>query len=83
MPPGRSCNNSNFEVWPGRFPVAVGFGDGLASASLVLIAFIFLFLLAPSFFFRFPWFGIVVPPQCWLQIDFRFSEKIFTNLRIF
>ena len=63
MAPGRSCNNSNFEVWPGRFPVAVGFGDGLASASFVLIAFIFLFLLAPSFFFRFPWFGIVVPPM--------------------
>jgi hypothetical protein len=51
--PGRSCNNSNLDVWPGLFPVAVAFDVGLASASLARMAFIFLVLLAPAFFFRF------------------------------
>src|SRR5689334_4874101 len=57
--PGRSCNNSNLDVCPGFFPVAVGFGAGLAFISLARIARTFLLLLAPAFFFRFFWFGIV------------------------
>jgi len=36
--PGLSCTVSNFEVWPGRLPVAVGFSAGFARASLALMA---------------------------------------------
>jgi hypothetical protein len=50
--PGLSFTESRLEVWPLCFPVALGFGAGLAKASFALIACIFLLLLTPFFFFR-------------------------------
>src|SRR5262249_11535043 len=75
--PGRSCRISNFEVWPGRLPVAVGLSAGFASASLALIAWTFLLLFDPCFFFRCFWFGITALHNSMVQSDFLFSEKIF------
>ena len=74
--PGRSCSNSNLDVSPGFFPVAVGFAAGLAFVSLARIARTFLLLFVPSFFFRFFWFGMVSPFLIFLQINFRFFGKI-------
>jgi len=35
MVPGRSCSNSNLDVWPGLLPGLDGFGAGFAIISLV------------------------------------------------
>jgi hypothetical protein len=82
MDPGLSFKSSNFEVCPGLFPVALGFAAGFAIISLARMACIFLLLLAPSFFFRFFWFGIAVP--CINCADqFPFSGEVFFQFLYF
>jgi hypothetical protein len=75
--PGRSCTVSNFEVWPGRLPVAVGFSAGFARASLALMARIFLLLFVPCFFLRCFWFGMAALHKSMVQSNFLFSEEVF------
>src|SRR6516164_11792975 len=75
--PGRSCSNSNLEVCPGLFPVAVGFDGGFASASLALIAFSFLFLFPPFFFFRCFWLGMLRLRYVWCRSSSAFPKNVY------